>query len=105
MDCQRTEREAYDHELRRADLIELLTGTARTAHSVASARSNDRIPRFAIWKVIVESLGNWRSWLARFLDMEEVTGSNPVLPTIFSLSARCSVPSVSLGFPPQMLST
>src|SRR5438874_2147339 len=26
-------------------------------------------------------MGNWRSWLARFLDMEEVTGSNPVLPT------------------------
>ena len=26
-------------------------------------------------------MGNWRSWLARFLDMEKVTGSNPVLPT------------------------
>lgn len=26
-------------------------------------------------------MGNWRSWLARFLHTEEVTGSNPVLPT------------------------
>ncbi len=26
-------------------------------------------------------MGGWRSWLARFLDMEEVTGSNPVPPT------------------------
>ena len=24
---------------------------------------------------------DWRSWLARFLDMEEVTGSNPVSTT------------------------
>ena len=27
--------------------------------------------------------GYWRSWLARFLDMEEVTGSSPVWPTCF----------------------
>ena len=25
---------------------------------------------------------DWRSWLARFLDMEEVTGSSPVSTTI-----------------------
>ena len=34
------------------------------------------VPNFAS-----QNLGSWRSWLARFLDMEEVTGSNPVLPT------------------------
>lgn len=29
---------------------------------------------------------DWRSWLARFLDMEEVTGSSPVSTTIKKIS-------------------
>ena len=28
------------------------------------------------------TMGSWRSWLARFLDMEEVRGSSPLGPTI-----------------------
>jgi hypothetical protein len=28
----------------------------------------------------LQSVGAWRSWLARFLDMEKVTGSSPVAP-------------------------
>ncbi len=26
-------------------------------------------------------MGHWRSWLARLVDIEEVTGSSPVWPT------------------------
>ncbi len=48
-------------------------GTACTTPSVA--------PALKKYRVSVLAQGNWRSWLARFLDMEEVTGSNPVLPT------------------------
>lgn len=31
--------------------------------------------------------GGWRSWLARFVDIEKVTGSNPVPPTKILASA------------------
>ena len=31
---------------------------------------------------VVANLGSWRSWIARFLDMEEVRGSSPLGPTI-----------------------
>ena len=31
---------------------------------------------------------DWRSWLARFLDMEEVTGSSPVSTTITKTYVR-----------------
>ncbi len=29
------------------------------------------------------TMGSWRSWIARFLDMEEVRGSSPLGPTSF----------------------
>ena len=32
-----------------------------------------------------EHSGDWRSWLARLHDTQEVTGSIPVSPTIFEL--------------------
>lgn len=32
---------------------------------------------------MVAIVGTWRSWLARFPDTEEVSGSNPLVPTIF----------------------
>src|SRR5207248_1553672 len=33
--------------------------------------------------ILCSTLGAWRSWLARFLDMEEVRGSSPFAPTRF----------------------
>ena len=31
-------------------------------------------------------MGSWRSWLARYFDIVEVTGSNPVLPTLLEIN-------------------
>src|SRR6185295_8784851 len=33
--------------------------------------------------ILAGASGAWRSWLARFLDMEKVTGSSPVAPILF----------------------
>lgn len=35
----------------------------------------------AVGYICSPQMGLWHSWLARFLDMEEVTGSSPVNPT------------------------
>tara|TARA_E500000075_G_C6705753_1_gene182089 strand:- start:57 stop:380 length:324 start_codon:yes stop_codon:yes gene_type:complete len=37
-----------------------------------------------------EHSGDWRSWLARLHDTQEVTGSIPVSPTIFELRKRAA---------------
>ena len=47
--------------------------------------------------VPTKSKGRWRSWLARLLDMQKVTGSSPVRPTHFSFRRNkhfCYLPVV-----------
>src|SRR5690606_29194503 len=60
-----------------------------------------RGPRFSAWVTLQDvaahsapllRTGHWRSWLARFLDMEEVTGSSPVWPIFhfWQVARRCT---------------
>ena len=56
----------------KSPIMRMLTASITARHRMARPAGEPFVSH--------EITGHWRSWLARFLDMEEVTGSSPVWP-------------------------